>query len=676
MTNTHSHIKGLSKHFSKMLTLFDITSFYTDASSSNERTVNVLLNLMIYIPLIIAAIYSFAKVYEFTYPTPEKVKTDRMEHLKKQFHKKIEEEETSFFAELKGALGSLSFLTAPLGYIMNIFKNIFLWLWHNPFRTLMVLSLALYLGLSFYFTSLYKTHFALKKWSSYTNTIIITCGIMLAVAVFTLFSDKGYVSIAKKPRSLEEKDTMTHEFGWMLSNSLGYYKSILLVIIAMCIPLFILWLIKTFSFLSTAASILVGLGVGAGLLYFANKEYSSSSTNKDKIWIKEHANLFKPDYEAVTAANAAAKAAEGRAGKERGLRKFLSRARSSVDRKNWQKAKRRSADLIEDAKDEAGWLEQYQRCLMSIIKLNKEKVVSAKKDVEDNIRSGSQAAIETAQQQLKKSEDNVNKMPASFADLPNKQIGVCEKLAEKFTEYKKKQDATTLAKLYDQQRWYDADRWKKTSAMEKDLREESLYIRKQINKYKEVIKKQDPDISFKEWVKKQAEIEQTNKDNEKVAQQGLFRRGGGAGGGGGGVSQVGGNLVVDAKPLRNRLQEVNKTKKQEDNLDWVILRRISGKNPTSEERKRAKDISNYIRLHWYRTEMEHPETKAKYIRYESDEDESLFTRIFKALSRLPTIFMDTVDNISSIPTWAWIILFIEIIAIIAYFILPLVPKFL
>ena len=74
MTSSHSNRKGLSKHLSKIFALFDITSFYTDTSSSNEKTVNVMLNLMIYIPLIIAAIYSFAKVYEFTYPTPEKVK--------------------------------------------------------------------------------------------------------------------------------------------------------------------------------------------------------------------------------------------------------------------------------------------------------------------------------------------------------------------------------------------------------------------------------------------------------------------------------------------------------------------------------------------------------------------------------------------------------------------------
>ena len=43
---------------------------------------------------------------------------------------------------------------------------------------------------------------------------------------------------------------------------------------------------------------------------------------------------------------------------------------------------------------------------------------------------------------------------------------------------------------------------------------------------------------------------------------------------------------------------------------------------------------------------------------------------------LPSVFLDAIRNIRSVPTGAWLILFIELIIIAAYFLIPLVPAYL
>jgi len=193
------------KHLSKFLSMMKTDD---DAETPNMRVRNLMLKFIIYIPLTIAGIYSMAKLYSFIYPTPDEIKKDKSEHIKDLLKTKMEEEG----ADALNVFGSLwGYISGPLFYVFGIFSNIAIWLFNNPFRTLMVLVLVLYLTFSFYFTSLYKKHFTLKKWSGYTNTILITLGIVLVINVFTLFANittQNGKTVAEvgKPSGLEKHE--------------------------------------------------------------------------------------------------------------------------------------------------------------------------------------------------------------------------------------------------------------------------------------------------------------------------------------------------------------------------------------------------------------------------------------------------------------------------------------
>ena len=67
------------KHLSKFLSMMKTDD---DAETPNMRVRNLMLKFIIYIPLTIAGIYSMAKLYSFTYPTPDEIKKDQSEHIK------------------------------------------------------------------------------------------------------------------------------------------------------------------------------------------------------------------------------------------------------------------------------------------------------------------------------------------------------------------------------------------------------------------------------------------------------------------------------------------------------------------------------------------------------------------------------------------------------------------
>jgi len=366
------------------------------------------LKFIIYVPLTIAGIYSMAKLYGFIYPTPDEIKKDKSEHIKDILKTKMEEEG----ADALNIFGSLwDYISGPLFYVFGIFSNIAIWLFNNPFRTLMVLVLVLYLTFSFYFTSLYKKHFTLKKWSGYTNTILVTLGIILVINVFTLFANittqngktvaevgkpsglekheqrgnmvrenlnKYYKELAEtknkvndilqeinnkkrekrravleirgdlawnKPldaeqkaqvksveddtqrfimaknkemkemqpkiaelnkkiakekalRGTADKESFFDKLKWMWTASMGYYKSILLVLATLSVPILILLLMKYVPLLSSGASIIVGLIAGGLLLYFISKEFEGTG-DTDKDWINKHKNLFTAEGDTI-----------------------------------------------------------------------------------------------------------------------------------------------------------------------------------------------------------------------------------------------------------------------------------------------------------------------------------------------------------------------------------------
>ena len=205
MTKSSSNSKGLWHYLKKIPSISTLLlGLPTGGMSESEVITLTLINIMVYIPLFVAGLYSFAKLYEHIYPpSPQDLrqgKTASASILKTYMR------ETNEFSTIFGKVwNSISFIFKPLVYVFIVFKNLAMWLYQNPFRTLMMIVLALYITGSFYFTSLYKTHYLLKKWSGYTNTIMITLGVLLGIAVFTLFIDikpgdkgdaeKGYVAV-------------------------------------------------------------------------------------------------------------------------------------------------------------------------------------------------------------------------------------------------------------------------------------------------------------------------------------------------------------------------------------------------------------------------------------------------------------------------------------------------
>lgn len=727
MAKSSSNSKGLWHHLSKLPVFGSLMQDIPMGDKSPEEITRTLVNFMIYIPLLIAGIYSFAQLYEFTYPPPPKKESDKDNSFRTMLKEKYDEESKEF-ADIFGPVwNSISFLFKPIYYIIAIFKNIFTWVFENPFRTLMVIVLTLYLAGSFYFTSLYKTHFILKKWSGYTNTIMIVLGVLLSIAVFTLFINikpdpngkkkegdvafikwkpsgweeegKGnwvkkegswktykpasFVALEKKGKAARSQSASRHKevaqmekqlkeetkkldqlkrqwdaerkenpsftsepsafnvnavheqpyrdkqaevnklemnvaslkqklklakakegaanqesflskLWWMLKQALVYYKSLLLIGIIVCLPLFILWLVNHFSFLSTSTSIIVGVISALALLYLIHDEFRGVGDVNTDGWKafglgSADLSLKKVQHEKKRVVRA-----------EKGKRRFVDNIRQKRLRKIWEKDKSELAEEI----------------------TNKQKEMQKMKSNIMNIR---------AQIHIGKGDQPVMKLNP-----------LTNKLAPGRTTYKQEEKVAE----------------KKLAAMKKNTN-------KLMDKYKQY-------QSYAAWWKDEEEKRKQRGEKFPTARGGGFKA----------EIQSGGGNIIDVQP-----NNYAKAGEDKDNLYNDVLKRVmieeGHSNATTSDKQRAHSITEIIKKTWTKTEMRDPNTKKRFIRYEEPKKggDSLLTKIFKLIANIPWLLKDMICTICEFcgmknPKGLLIILLIEVIFIVLYFVIPLIPPFL
>jgi len=229
---------------------------------------NTMLRIALYIPLTIAGIYSAASLYELIYPSHRSAASASTEaHAKAGFFAKM-------FDKLKWVIYPvLSFFKNTIGAIISPLLE---YIVNNPFRIIALVVLILYMVGSYYFTFLYGSNEALKKWSLYTNSILIIFGVILSIAVFTLFEDKGRVILEGSKVKGKQKST-GEKLASMVGASIPFYKSLIGISVAILIAFLLLWLITTFSFLSLTFSVVIGILAIIGVLFVLFRLISANS---------------------------------------------------------------------------------------------------------------------------------------------------------------------------------------------------------------------------------------------------------------------------------------------------------------------------------------------------------------------------------------------------------------
>lgn len=715
MTKSSSNSKGLWHYLKKIPSISTLLfGLPTGGMSESEVITLTLINIMVYIPLFIAGLYSFAKIYEHIYPpSPQDV---RQGNTASASVLKTYMRESSEFSTIFGKIwNSISFIFKPLLYVFTVFKNLAIWLYQNPFRTLMMIVLALYITGSFYFTSLYKTHYLLKKWSGYTNTIMITLGVLLGIAVFTLFidikpgdkggSEKGYVAVVDfkkneagqskwktyKPAGLDkleekgnkargsqygqqaeinkiqqqlssdkiklsklkaawdaerannpekqytemnsgwnkgathfkpyqkkkeevnkledqidqlnnklkqlkgavnaaDKSSFFGKVWWMIKQSLGYYKSLLMLLVVVCTPLLILWIINHFSALSTTASIVIGVVSALVLLYLIYDEFRGKGDVNTDGW-----KVF------------------GLGGDD------LSRKKAAFERGKDQREAKAATTIQQKYRDQ-----QYKKQYDDAKKALGEKITNNEKELG---KLGAIIKVYQGKVDIGKGKQEII-IPGTMGGPPTR-TG-----RDYATELKQKKT--------------------KKKALETKISE---------------LKYQNKSMTFPRWWK---ETEEKEKQRDRWF-----------GGGGGEQSQLGGGNIIDI-PQDNYAAA---KKNAPDPLYTAVLQKIQYKNgnptPSAADKKRATEITNDIQKNWKKTEIREPGTNKKIIRYEEPKKggDSILTRIFKTILGIPWLIKDLICTICEFcgirnPGGLLILLLIEVVIIILYFVIPLIPKFL
>jgi len=758
------------KHLSKFLSMMKTDD---DAETPNMRVRNLMLKFIIYIPLTIAGIYSMAKLYSFIYPTPDEIKKDKSEHIKDLLKTKMEEEG----ADALNVFGSLwGYISGPLFYVFGIFSNIAIWLFNNPFRTLMVLVLVLYLTFSFYFTSLYKKHFTLKKWSGYTNTILITLGIVLVINVFTLFANittqngktvaevgkpsglekheqrgnmargnlnKYYEELTEaknkvnnilqeinnkkrekrhtvlqirgdlawnKPLDTEQKaqvksvedDTQTFimaknkemkemqpkiaelnkkiakekalrgradkesffdKLKWMWTASMGYYKSILLVLATLSVPMLILFLMKYVPLLSSGVSIIVGLIAGGLLLYFISKEFEGTG-DTDKDWINKHKNLFT---------------AEGDTGLSK---KKIQEEKKASEQKLYNMIKKVAEKSLEEKK--ANFKED-----MATIKQQSDTLEEIIKDAPKGL--GSSAQLDTAE--IKKYEKTVGRLYKGRTDW-KELVDRAKKL--KIENQKRRK------KLFAEERSMKGIQWK-DKQVENFIKNKSSVINKWYDDQEATIYDKGADLTELETIEKEKRLYDSISVGDLMK---IFKsKPGGQKGGATAfidipISTRGDNPMLTQDEINNIIDK----KESLPDIDLIsklnekILHRVNSttevyKGETKEQvtmqeeqnKEQSENIAKYISENWQRSlvTLDDGRSGKKYvIRYEEKKAKpTLLTRIFRLIMNLPWLLKDMICTLCEWcglknPKGLAIIFLIEVVIITLYFILPLVPRFL
>ena len=215
--------------------LFNLLSQEKDKHKILSRGMDVIYYFFIAFFLI----YVLIKIYHFIYPTN---KTSVAEGQPNVIEKSLQEEKENITSWLSKIPELLSPIIAPIKSFFSTTWSLLCWFISNPYRTLMLVILALFVIFLYYFRKLYDYSHFLKKYSSYISGLFICIGVLLIIGVFGLFSgDDGEVKIKNAPKGYPTHGSMLYKFYWSICNALSYYKELLIITIAVFCSLLILW---------------------------------------------------------------------------------------------------------------------------------------------------------------------------------------------------------------------------------------------------------------------------------------------------------------------------------------------------------------------------------------------------------------------------------------------------
>lgn len=262
--------------------LFNLLSQEKDKHKILSRGMDVIYYFFIAFFLI----YVLIKIYHFIYPTN---KTSVAEGQPNVIEKSLQEEKENITSWLSKIPELLSPIIAPIKSFFSTTWSLLCWFISNPYRTLMLVILALFVIFLYYFRKLYDYSHFLKKYSSYISGLFICIGVLLIIGVFGLFSgDDGKVKIKNVPEGYPTNGSMLYKFCWSICNALSYYKELLIITIAVLCSLLILWFsFKYSSILFMVISALTSVFLFGKLFkcyilpYFKSDTTTSTGTDGD-----------------------------------------------------------------------------------------------------------------------------------------------------------------------------------------------------------------------------------------------------------------------------------------------------------------------------------------------------------------------------------------------------------
>ncbi len=220
--------------------------------TQNKNVLSLILNFLFSLPLVLMVLYIIFSFYKFMYPPPKNNTTNSTSPINSE---SIKEKIISYIFKF------FKMLSKPFKAILNFFCHIWsfiCWIFRNPFRTLSLVLLVVFIVVFFYFRKLYGYSGVLNSYSPYINGIFIVFGILLTIFVFTLFiGKKGSVKVDEKPQDYPKDASFLLKFCWAFYNAIGYYKELGFILIATLVPLLILFFISSFQSLSSPVSIIL-----------------------------------------------------------------------------------------------------------------------------------------------------------------------------------------------------------------------------------------------------------------------------------------------------------------------------------------------------------------------------------------------------------------------------------
>ena len=223
--------------------LFNLLSQEKDKHKILSRGMDVIYYFFIAFFLI----YVLIKIYNFIYPTN---KTSVAEGQPNVIEKSLQEEKENITSWLSKIPELLSPIIAPIKSFFSTTWSLLCWFISNPYRTLMLVILALFVIFLYYFRTFFKSVFSLPNDSSISGSIfayiryeiLVLLIISVFLGVFGLFSGKkGEIKIKNAPKGYPTNGSFFEKMSWSLKDLWGYLIAFHKIEGALFCSLLILW---------------------------------------------------------------------------------------------------------------------------------------------------------------------------------------------------------------------------------------------------------------------------------------------------------------------------------------------------------------------------------------------------------------------------------------------------